>query len=110
MSDSQHRLTLYLAQRGALVDYATPMLGSRAARKQMIDNSKFTTRAGISGESLSRVLISIPDIAEQEKISNALEVIDFRIESSDKKLKSVKSLKKSLMQDLLTGKVRVKVS
>lgn len=75
----------------------------------MMDNSKFTTRAGISGESLSRVLIAIPDIAEQEKIANALGTIDSMISSSNEKLKSVMSLKRALMQDLLTGKVRVNV-
>lgn len=82
---------------------------SNSVRKQMMDNSKFTTRAGISGESLSRVLIAIPDIAEQEKIANALGMIDSRISSSNEKLKSVMSLKRALMQDLLTGKIRVNV-
>jgi type I restriction enzyme S subunit len=82
---------------------------SNSVRKQMMDNSKFTTRAGISGESLSRVLIAIPDIAEQEKIANALGTIDSMISSSNEKLKSVMSLKRALMQDLLTGKVRVNV-
>jgi|TARA_B100001059_G_scaffold86801_1_gene84950 RNA polymerase sigma-70 factor (ECF subfamily) len=39
VSDSQHRLTLYLAQRGALVDYATPMLGSRASAEDVVQEA-----------------------------------------------------------------------
>jgi type I restriction enzyme S subunit len=78
-----------------------------AVRNQMILNSKFTTRAGISGESLARLKIAIPPKIEQEKITKVLSAIDNRINALSEKNKSKKAMKQALMQDLLTGKVRV---
>jgi len=82
---------------------------SHSVRQQMIHNSKFTTRAGISGESLSKLKIAIPPIEEQKKISNSLSSVISKIDSLISKNKSLKLVKKSLMQDLLTGTVRVNV-
>tara|TARA_R100000900_G_scaffold39187_1_gene32257 strand:- start:25293 stop:26246 length:954 start_codon:yes stop_codon:yes gene_type:complete len=82
---------------------------SNAVRKQMMDNSKFTTRAGISGESLGRIEIAVPEIPEQRNIADALDSVELRIQAVSTKLDAYKSLKKALMQDLLTGKVRVNV-
>ena len=47
---------------------------------------------------------------EQREIANILLSINNLILINKKKLKKYKSLKKSLMQDLLTGKVRVSVN
>lgn len=82
---------------------------SNAVRKQMMDNSKFTTRAGISGESLGRIAIAVPDIPEQKNIANALDSVEARITKNINKINAIQSFKKALMQDLLTGKVRVQV-
>lgn len=89
--------------------YSLYAFQTHSIREQMIHNSKFTTRAGISGESLSRLKIAVPPIEEQTKIAEALTSITNRIDSLELKNKSTKSIKKALMQDLLTGKVRVKV-
>ncbi|WP_342631936.1 restriction endonuclease subunit S [Marinobacter alkaliphilus] len=80
---------------------------SNVVRKQMMDNSKFTTRAGISGESLGRIKLAIPNIPEQRAIASILDSIRNRINRVSNKRKAHESLKKALMQDLLTGKVRV---
>ena len=89
--------------------YSLYAFQTHSIREQMIHNSKFTTRAGISGESLSRLKIAVPPIEEQTKIAEALTSITNRIDSLELKNKSTKSIKKALMQDLLTGKVRVNV-
>jgi type I restriction enzyme S subunit len=80
-----------------------------AVRKQMMDNSKFTTRAGISGESLGRIRIVLPNISEQRAIAKFLDSIHDRMARLIHKQETVQSLKKALMQDLLTGKIRVDV-
>jgi len=54
--------------------------------------------------------IPIPPIDEQVKIFETLNTIDKAVIDKKKKVVSFQSLKKSLMQDLLTGKVRVKVN
>jgi len=56
-----------------------------------------------------KLKIPVPCVEEQQKIVSTLTSIDNNIEAKQKKLAQTKSLKKALMQDLLTGKVRVKV-
>ena len=59
--------------------------------------------------SLSKIRIFIPPLAEQQKIADILTSIDDSIQQQQRELQQTQNLKKSLMQDLLTGKVRVKV-
>jgi len=63
----------------------------------------------LSGTSLKTLKIPKPSIKEQIKIVNAIESINSRLANANKKLSLNKRLKKALMQDLLTGKVRVNV-
>ncbi len=57
-----------------------------------------------------KLQILLPPIEEQIKISEAADSIDNKILKVERKMLSTKHLKKALMQDLLTGKVRVKVN
>ena len=51
-----------------------------------------------------------PTIEEQKSISNILLSIDNNIEIEEKYQNRLKTIKKGLMQDLLTGKKRVKIN
>ena len=64
----------------------------------------------VNKSNLSDILLTLPPIAEQVEISNILDAIVSKIELQKQKLSQTQSLKKSLMQDLLTGKVRVTVN
>jgi type I restriction enzyme, S subunit len=55
------------------------------------------------------LLIGIPPLSEQQEITFILISIDKHIKENELKNSHTKSLKKALMQDLLTGKVRVAV-
>jgi type I restriction enzyme S subunit len=55
-----------------------------------------------------KLYIPVPPINEQFIISNSIHSIDEKIFTLDKKNQANKNTKKALMQDLLTGKVRVK--
>lgn len=57
----------------------------------------------------SKQVIAIPEIAEQRKIAAALSCADGEIETLKQKINHLKQEKKALMQQLLTGKRRVKV-
>ncbi len=50
-----------------------------------------------------------PTYGEQVRISNIIESINLRIRAEDEHLHMLKQLKRGLMHDLLTGRVRVKV-
>jgi type I restriction enzyme, S subunit len=56
---------------------------------------------------LKETLVAIPHIDEQKKIIEILDATQADSKAKQKKLSHTKSLKKALMNDLLTGKVRV---
>jgi type I restriction enzyme, S subunit len=68
-----------------------------------------TTRAELSIVRLKKVQIPIPPMKESVKISKIIYSLNKVIDWQYKRHLHTKSLKKALMQDLLTGKVRVKV-
>ena len=78
----------------------------------MIDSLSQRTsgQTGIDLEALKSFGFPLPTIEEQHKIIAMLDHMDDSIKSLSSKLSQTQSLKKSLMQDLLTGKVRVKVN
>ena len=55
-------------------------------------------------------LLLVPTLEEQKKIGRVLYLADQEIETLQKKLDCLKQEKKALMQQLLTGKKRVKVA
>lgn len=65
----------------------------------------------LTGKEIKNIRITFPsDIEEQKKIAEVLEISDQEIEALQKKLDCLKQEKKALMQQLLTGKKRVKVA
>ena len=64
----------------------------------------------VSQKPISEFVIALPSIVEQQKIASFIDGISSNIDNQSIKLTQTQSLKKSLMQDLLTGKVRVMVS
>lgn len=61
----------------------------------------------ITKEALSSFKISYPNIIEQERIANILSDIDNEIFTLEEKLYKAKSIKQGMMQNLLTGKIRL---
>jgi type I restriction enzyme S subunit len=64
----------------------------------------------INKTEFSNLFVPVPPRDEQMKIGIALHSINVGIDKLNAKLSQTQSLKKSLMQDLLTGKVRVQVN
>jgi type I restriction enzyme S subunit len=59
--------------------------------------------------SFKRLQILLPPINEQKRIARTVIAVDRNIETLKIKKAALEKIKKGLMQDLLTGKVRVKV-
>ena len=68
------------------------------------------TMVKINSSILSDFIVPIPDINEQEIIVLNNYSIKKRFEKLILKMNSLQGLKRSLMQDLLTGNVRVQVN
>ena len=83
------------------------LLHSRQKLERLSAGSTFLE---ISSKEVKKFKLSIPPLPEQKKIASILTSMDKNIEDKQRKLHQNQFLKKSLMQDLLTGKVRVKVN
>ena len=68
-----------------------------------------TAQKNINLEDLRPLLIPIPDQREQIRVSERYESLTQQITQEQDSLTKLRTLKTGLMQDLLTGKVRVKV-
>lgn len=84
-------------------------LRSPGVRSIIMDGVNGSALQEIPLGNLRNVQVPIPSMDEQIKISAALDAVENSFEQKQRKLGEQKSLKKALMQDLLTGKVRVNV-
>lgn len=81
----------------------------KANSEKVIGLGSGSTVKGITLDLLKGINIFLPPINEQNKIVTISSSVDKRTDSLILKLTKLKDMKKGLMQDLLTGKVRVKV-
>ncbi len=79
-------------------------------QKTIISISKpAVQQVSFSGNDLLKSNFYYPELKEQKRISSALVSIDARIKNEKNKKNELDNLKKSLMQKLLSGEMRVKV-
>ncbi|MDH0447009.1 restriction endonuclease subunit S [Shewanella sp. GD04112] len=79
------------------------------SQKQFTANNDSGAKAGLNLMSIRNTKVAIPPIEEMHQIVKTLDSLDSWIAIKQEKLSKVQDNKKALMQDLLTGKVRVKV-
>jgi len=77
------------------VDYSN--LQDKAIKGNTLNTSK-----------LNKIPIPLPPLDEQQKIANILTTIDHKIQAEEKKKQALQNLFKTLLQQLMTGKIRVK--
>ncbi|MEH1875129.1 restriction endonuclease subunit S [Nostoc sp.] len=80
----------------------------RCAKQQLDARAPQSAQKNINLEDLRPLLIIVPEPTEQYKIAQIYEEHNTRIRTEEAYLKKLKLQKQGLMQDLLTGKVRVK--
>ena len=70
-------------------------------------NSMRTGQPGINGNEYQELTITLPTIEEQTCIAQILSDRDAEIEALEKKMEKYKMIKQGMMQNLLTGKIRL---
>lgn len=90
-------------------EYARYLFRSEHVRRQISTLGQGATRYNLSKRQLIKLELKLPCVDEQQKIATVLSVADDEITTLEKKLACLKDEKKALMQQLLTGKRRVKV-
>lgn len=77
---------------------------------RLLGNQVETARANLSLGDFRKFKFVIPESKEEQiEISKSIEKIDNVLKSKQTKIQKLERLKKALMQNLLTGKVRVKI-
>ncbi|MCL7390418.1 MAG: restriction endonuclease subunit S [Thaumarchaeota archaeon] len=77
-------------------------------KKQLETLGKGSTFKAITKKDLEELLIPLPPIKEQEKVSGILTMIDRTIELYHEEREGLERLKRGLMSELLTGRIRVR--
>jgi type I restriction enzyme S subunit len=85
------------------------VFNSDVMKNSFKSKSEGSTQQVISTTEIANAVFPRPSMMEQERITGILSSIDKKIELNEAKNTQNNSIKKALMQDLLTGKVRVKV-
>lgn len=92
------------------VKFVKYLLESPPYQRKMLDDAGGTTIKHIYITVVDKMVVAVPkERSEQDKIVEILDSLNSRIMLSENKADVARSMKKALMQDLLAGKVRVKV-
>lgn len=91
-----------------LPSFLSLVAGSKSGRRVFIRMSKQTTNlASINSTQLKAFPVLVPSIDEQTKIIEVVDAHDTRIRAEEAYRDKLRAIKQGLMQDLLTGRVRV---
>jgi len=80
---------------------------SEHVRRQIKGKASYTTRALTTGKALASVELMLPSLDEQRAIAAVLSDMDAEIEALEARRAKTADLKKGMMRDLLTGRVRL---
>jgi type I restriction enzyme S subunit len=80
---------------------------SKYVRSQIVAKASYTTRALTNGRILAGVVLPVPDVEEQAAITAILRDMDAEIAALEAKLAKARQLKQGMMQELLTGRIRL---
>ncbi len=72
-------------------------------------NASVDRRGSLRWNEFKKIQVPLPSLSEQEAISNAIDAADKEMKNHQEQLENLQQQKKALMQQLLTGKRRVKV-
>lgn len=77
--------------------------------KDLTKLNEATGVPSVSSTALNKLKFSCPILSEQDEITNRINLIESKIKSEHSTLSKYRQIKAGLMQDLLSGKVEVKV-
>jgi type I restriction enzyme S subunit len=89
--------------------YLSLVLNSEFGQRQIMSLQAGGNREGLNFQQIRAIKLPVPPLNEQIKIAEILTSIESKLKCHNLKLSATQNTKKALMQDLLTGKVRVTV-
>ena len=98
-----------LKNKGAInSDYVRYHFDYYIVKDQINDNSGKSTVGTYTINSARKTIIPVPSLPEQTAIAKVLSSMDKEIETLNTKLEKYRNLKTAMMQQLLTGKIRLR--
>lgn len=85
------------------------MMNSSRVREDIEGRSGGSTQKVINTKEVARTRVVVPPLAEQGTIVDSLVAVDEQVDTHLSTLDGLQQVKAGLLQDLLTGKVRVSV-
>jgi len=89
--------------------YFLHWMSSNEAKQRVLGSTQGSVRDSVKYDALSRFPFNLPPLEEQQEIAFVLTNVDKEIELLQQQLSTLKQEKKALMQQLLTGKRRIKL-
>ncbi|MEH1860746.1 MAG: restriction endonuclease subunit S [Nostoc sp.] len=105
---NQHIALIRLDQNRINSWWVGNYLSGELGQKKFYQLNDIGAKSGLNLQTIGALLIVVPPIQEQEKIVKIINTYNVRICTEEAYLNKLKLHKQGLMQDLLTGKVRVK--
>ena len=90
-----------------LIDWVILYLKSEEGQKKLLDNVKAGSHQNLILDDIRKIEILLPTKEEQTHIATILSDMDDEIDALETKLEKYKMLKLGMMQNLLTGKIRL---
>lgn len=90
-----------------LVDYFGLFYTSHLAKQQLKWITQGSTNVNINAENIKALTIPLPDLEEQKRMVEVLNALDAEIELLEEQRTDLTTQKRGLMQELLTGALRV---
>lgn len=90
-------------------DYFLCWMSSNEAKQRIAGSTQGSVRDSVGFDALCSFPLNLPALDEQQKIASVLSSADQEITALQENIERLKKEKKALMQQLLTGKRRVKV-
>jgi len=87
------------------LSYYMNMEGTQGRLKSL--STRGVSQSNISATKLRSFAVPLPSLSEQERIADALRVVDAKIAAEDKRRAALEALFRSLLRELMTGRVRV---
>jgi len=104
---SQRVLLLKARPERVFNDFLKHELMSTGFQSQLAQNATGTTAKGIQQAKLMKLLVPLPPFSEQVTVAEALDAHDALIRAEEAYRDKLAQVKRGLMEDLLTGRVRV---
>lgn len=89
------------------IDFKKYCFATPSVRKQIVAFGNGAIRYNIGQEDIAKTLIALPPLPEQQKIAEILSTWDMAIEKQNVLIEQLELRKRGLMQQLLTGKLRL---